>query len=127
MNLSMAAHLDVVVVIVDAGAQLDLLDLDDLLLLARLVLRFCSSYLYLPKSRILQTGGSACGRHLDQIEAGLGGPGQGLVAGDDADHFAALVHQAHPRASDLLVDARPVAGRRDAAGGDLAMEHSFSC
>src|SRR5215469_15117217 len=50
-------HLDVVVVVVDARPKLDLLDVDDLLLF----LRFCSSYLNLPKSRILQTGGLACG------------------------------------------------------------------
>ena len=43
----------------------------------------------------LADGGIGLGSDLDQIEAGFGGPGQRLVAGDDADHVAAFIHQAH--------------------------------
>src|SRR3546814_317888 len=54
-------HLGVVIVVVDVGTHLDLLDLLRLLRLPREVGLFWASYLYLPTSRNLATGGSALG------------------------------------------------------------------
>src|ERR1700722_1123806 len=110
------AHLDVVVVIVDAGAELDLLDLDHLLLLARGVEALLLLVFVFAEIEDLADGGIGLGGDLDQIEGGFGGPGESLVTGDDADHVAALVHQAQTRRGDFVVDPRAVATRRGGGG-----------
>ena len=103
------AHLDVVIMIVDAGTQLDLLDLDDLLLLAGSAEALLLLVFVLAEIEDLADGGIGLGGDLDQIEAGFDGAGERLVAGDDPDHIAALIHQAHARRGDFVVDARTVA------------------
>jgi hypothetical protein len=92
-ELEHAPHLDVIVVIVDAGAQLDLLDLDDLLLLARLVAALLLFVFVLAEVEDLADGGIGVGRDFDEVEAGLDGLGERLVAGDDSQHLAPFVHQ----------------------------------
>ena len=47
-SASSPASLHVVIVLADGRAQLDFLDLDDLLLLRASLAFFCCSYLYLP-------------------------------------------------------------------------------
>src|SRR5713101_7786988 len=108
-----AAHLDVVVVVVDAGAQLDLLDLDDLLLLARLVAALLLLVFVLAEIEDLADGGIGVGRYLDQVEAGFARLDESLAAGDDPEHLTSLVHETDPGAEDLFVDARAIfRGRR---------------
>src|SRR6516164_4305046 len=67
------SHLHVVVVLVDTGAQLDLLDVDDLLPLARYVLLLLLLILELPGVEDLADRGIGVGRNLDEVEAGIGG------------------------------------------------------
>src|ERR1700730_2452737 len=111
-----AAHLDVVVVVIDAGAQLDLLDLDDLLLLARLVAALLFLVFELAEIEDLDHRRVSIGGDLDEIEACLEGALQGLAARHDADHLAALIDKADARHADLLVDAWTVPGRRHVLG-----------
>src|SRR3979411_46309 len=75
---------------------------------------FCSSYLNLPKSRILHTGGSAPGAVSTQSTAAFTGMGSAFVAPAPPDHIAALGDEADAHRADLLVDAGPLAG-----GGDV--------
>jgi len=111
-ELDHRAHLDVVVVLVDAGAQLDLLDLDDLLLLARLVLLLLLLVLELAVVEDLADRGRGGGGNLDQVEAGFGGLFQGFAKRDHPGHLAALVDEADAHGGDLFVDARAVAAGR---------------
>ena len=105
------AHLHVVIVIVDAGPDLDLLDLDDLLLLAGLVLLLLGLVFELAEIEDLADRRIGIGRDLDQIEAGLGGHVERFARGDDPDHLAVFLDKSDARHGDLGVDARPVAGR----------------
>jgi hypothetical protein len=56
--------------------------------------RFCVSYLNLPKSMILQTGGTAVGEISTKIKAGLFGHLQGAGGGHHPDVFAIRTDQA---------------------------------
>ena len=49
-------------------------------------------------------------RYLDEVETGVGGHGESLVALDDPNHIAALVDQAHTYDADLAVDPGSLAG-----------------
>src|ERR1700755_3396028 len=71
---------------------------------------FCSSYLYLPKSRILQTGGAAFGAIFTISAPAIGAPREGLVTTDNPNHVTALVDEAHAQDCDFAVDARPLPG-----------------
>ena len=106
-----AAHLNVVVVIVDAGTQLDLLDLDDLLLFARLVAALLLLVFVLAEVENLADRRIGVGRDFDEIEAGLDGLGERVVAGDDPQHLAPFVHQPDAWREDVVVDAGAFFGR----------------
>jgi hypothetical protein len=106
------AHLHFVIVVVDVGAHLDLFDLDDLLVLTRLVrllLRFVFVFAVVGD---LGDRRNRIGRDLDQIETGLFGHLDGLAGTEDADHVAVLVDQSDLRRFDFAVDARTLAGGR---------------
>ena len=108
-----AAHLDVVIVVVDAGAQLDLLDLDDLLLLARLVLVLLLFVFELAEIEDLADRRIGVGR---RPRRGRGRPRSAMASAS----LRVTTPTISPRSStrrtlrdgDLVVDARPVAGRR---------------
>src|SRR6266568_2258523 len=108
-----AAHLDVVVVLVDAGAQLDLLDLDDLLLLARLVLLLLLLVFVFAVIEDLADRRLGARRDLDEVETGLIGHGERFVPGDYPDHTPLLIDEAYAGDSDFFIDARTFAGRRE--------------
>src|SRR5579863_1617568 len=107
-EVSHAAHLDVVIVIVDAGAKLDLFDLDHLLLLARLVLALLLLVFEFAEIEDFADRRIGVGRHFDEVEPGLDGAGDGIAARDDAHHLAAFVDETHARREDFFVDARPI-------------------
>jgi len=107
------AGLHVVVVRVDVGAELDLLDLHHLLPLARLVLLLLLLELELAIVQDLANGRIRVGHDLDQIEAGLRGGFESRRRGHDALLLALLIDQQDARNADVLVDARPfLLGRR---------------
>src|SRR5258708_15904073 len=91
-----AAHLDVVVVVVDAGAQLDLLDLDDLLLLARLVAALLLLVFELAEIEDLDHRRVRVGGDLDEIETRLKGTLQGLAPGPHPHPFPPPLHNSAP-------------------------------
>jgi hypothetical protein len=88
------AHLDVVVMGVRVGTELHLLDLDRLLLLARLGFAFLLFVLELAEIHDLADGRIGVGRNLHQVEAGLRGHVHGLGGVHDADVFAVRADQA---------------------------------
>ena len=102
---------------VDAGAQLDLLDLDDFLLLARFVLALLFFVFELAEIEDLANRRLSVGRNLNQIETGVGSHADGFPGRHDPHHAAVFAHKAHLRDIDLVIDARSiVAGRRGLLG-----------
>ena len=86
-------HLDVVVVIVDGRAHLDLLDLDDLLLLARLGGLFLLFVFELAVVHELDDGRLRFRRNFDEVEAFFFGDGAGFVDADGAVFVAVVSDQ----------------------------------
>src|SRR4029077_4801703 len=105
-----AAHLDRVIVVIDARAQLDLFDLDDLLLFTGFVLFLLFFILELAVIEDLADRRIGIGPHLDKVETGIGRHLDRLIAPDNSDHLAVFVDEAHARHADLVVDAGSLAG-----------------
>jgi hypothetical protein len=84
-------------VIVDARAEFDFLDLDDLLFLLGLVLFLLFFVFELAEIEDLADRRIGVGRDLDQVEAGFGRHVQSLVATDDAHHLAMFINKADLR------------------------------
>src|SRR5256714_882083 len=87
------AHLHVVVVIVDHRPQLDLLDLDDLLLLAGLGGFFLRGIFELPVVHDLANGRIIVRRNLDKVHAGFDGHLDGNNGLDRSMVEAGLINQ----------------------------------
>src|SRR5262249_61783315 len=92
--------------VIDAGAHLDFLDLDDLLALARLggfllLLIFVLAEIQDFGDRRIGIGGN-----LHQVEPCLGGAGKSVRNGDDPDVVPGLVDQANFPDADILVHPR---------------------
>ena len=119
------AHLHLVVVVVDHRAELDLLDLDDLLLLAGFGLLLLLLEPILAVIQDLADRRRGVGRNLDQIEPGLLGLGQCVCDGDSSEVCTVGADQVNLFDADVLVGARAVlldGGLRSlwaANGGDL--------
>src|SRR5579872_95156 len=112
--LEVAVHgagFDVVVVRVDVGAQPDLLDLDQLLPLARGALLLLLFELVLAVVEDLADRRVGVRRHLDQVEPRLLGGLQCGGGGHDALFFTLLIDQEHAGDTDIFIDARAVLGR----------------
>ena len=105
-------HFDVVVVLVDVRPHLDFLDVDDLLLLARLALALLFLVLELAEVHDLADRRVRGGRDLDQVQAHGHGTLYGFCCGNDADVLARFVDQADAWLLDALVDTRSASGRR---------------
>ena len=71
---------------------------------------FCSSYLYLPKSRDFTDWGIGVGRYFDEIETDIRGHRKRVTAPDNTHHLAPLVHEAYARDTDLVIDPGSLAG-----------------
>ena len=106
------AHLHIVIVIVDHRPQLDFLDLDDLLLLARLGGFLLRLVFVLAVVEDLADGRARIGGDLHEIEAGVLRHGQGVGGIDDPLIGAVFVDELDLADADLLVDARPLLGSR---------------
>src|SRR6185312_14490243 len=105
-------HLHVVIVIVDGGAHLDLLDLDDLLLLAGFVGLFLLLVFVLAIVHQLADGGLVVGRHLHNVEAFFLAQSERLIQADLAILMAVVADQQDSLGDDFVVDARAILGRR---------------
>jgi hypothetical protein len=95
-------------VVVDHRAELDLLDLDDLLLLAGFGLLFLFLESVLAVIEDLADRRHGVGRDLDQIETGLLGLGQSLCDRDGSEVGTVLVDQVNLANADIFVDALAV-------------------
>src|ERR1700733_8925121 len=104
------AHFHVVIVIVDHRTEFYLLDLDDLLLLARLGgFLLCLVFIF-AKIENLADWWDRIRRDLDQIEPGLLRHGQSCLTFGDAFVGAVFVDELDLANADLLVDARTLLG-----------------
>src|SRR3546814_217570 len=97
---------------VDAGTQLDFLQLDDLLLLARLGGLFLGLVFVLAVIEDLGNGRLRGGRNLAEVETGLFGQTHGFADGDHPAIFAFGVKQADIGDVDFVIDPRSVGLRR---------------
>jgi len=98
------AHLHIVIVGIGPGTELDLLDLDDVLLLAGLGLAFLLLVLELAEVHDLADRRFRVRRDLDKIKTGLFGHHHGTGGGDDSDVLAIGADQSDLGAADSLVD-----------------------
>src|SRR5471032_3214110 len=105
-------HLHVVIVIVDGGAHLDLLDLDDFLLLAGFVGFLLLFVFELAVIHQLADGRLVVGRDLDHVEAFFVAQSQRLVQADLAILMAVVSDQENGFGGDFVIDARAILGRR---------------
>jgi hypothetical protein len=104
-------------VIVDGRAHLDLLDLDDLLLLAGLVGLFLLLVFVLAIVHQLADRRLVVGRDLDHVETLFLAQRQGLIEAQFAIFVAVLADQENGARGDLIVDARAALGRGLALAG----------
>src|SRR5581483_88149 len=104
-------HLHVVIVIVDGRAHLDLLDLDDLLLLAGLVGLFLLFVFVFAVIHQLADGRLVLGRDFDHVEAFFLAQGQSLFQADFAIFVPVDADQEDGAGGDFVVDARSAFGR----------------
>src|SRR5690606_18801473 len=96
---------DLVVMRVGAGAELDFLDLDDLLLLARLGLFLLLFVLELAEVHDLADRRHRVGRDLDEVEAKFLGHGHGPARRDHPDVLAVGAVEADRGGAGAFVDA----------------------
>jgi hypothetical protein len=99
-------------VAVDVRAHLDLLDLDDLLVLARLGRLLLVGVFQLAEVKDLDDGRRGVGGNFYEIEACLFGGQECVVDGNIASVGTVDVDQLDPGNPDVTVGARAVLGRR---------------
>jgi hypothetical protein len=97
---------------VDVGAHLDLLDLDDLLLLAGFALLLLFLEFELPVIENLADRRVGVGRDLHEIQPGLGGMLESFFDGDNALHFAFRIDKADGTDGDQFIDTGAFTDRR---------------
>ena len=115
VTLAEEAHslvlLSLVVVLVHRDGELDFLNGDDLLLLAR---RSLALVLLIEKLAVVLNaadGRNGVGRNLNQIEAALACNFQGFKGWHDAELLASIVDDAHFARADSFIDADELFGR----------------
>ena len=108
-------HLHAVVVLVNARTQLDFLDLDDLLLLARLGGLLLLGEAKAPVVEDFADGRRGVRRDLDEIEPGLLGNAQRVQQLNDAVILAFGIDQLHFTCANFTVGARAFLLRRRGA------------
>ena len=107
-----------VVVRVDLGAHLDLLDLDALLLLACLLLPDVAFVLVLAVVHDPADGRLGERGHLDQVEVLILGALERVLSGDDADLRPVLIDQTNLGGTDPVVDTRINGDRASPPGAE---------
>jgi hypothetical protein len=98
-------------VIVDGRAHLDLLDLDDLLLLARFGGFFLLFVFVFAVVHQFDHGRFGFGRHLNQVVPALFCNGAGFVGADLAKFVSVIADQKNRARGNLFIDAGSVLGR----------------
>ncbi|HEY3637048.1 MAG TPA: hypothetical protein VGK90_02770 [Rhizomicrobium sp.] len=104
-------HFHVIVVIVDRRAHLDLLDLDDLLLLARLGGFFLLFVFEFPVVHEFGHGRGSFRRNFDEIEPLFFRDGAGFVGSDLTIFVPVCSDEQEAACVNLLIHAWPVLGR----------------
>ncbi len=99
-------HAIFIIMIVGAGAKLDLFDRDDNLLLLRLVGFLLGFVLKLAKVDNTTHGRIGCGCNLDQIQAFFARSANGFARLQDSELFSVVINHAHFGHADSFVDAR---------------------
>jgi hypothetical protein len=99
-------------VIVDGGAHLDLLDLDDLLLLAGLVGLLLLLVFVFAIVHQLADGRLVVGRDLNHVEAFFFAERECFIESDLAILMAVVADQQDCFGIDFVIDARAILGRR---------------
>jgi hypothetical protein len=97
---------------IDVGAHLDLLDLDDLLVLARLGSLLLVGVFQFAEIEDLDDGRLRVGRNLNEIQACLFGGQKRIVDGNIAAVVAVGIDKLDPGNPDIRVGARAVLGGR---------------
>src|SRR3954462_1790803 len=103
-------HLHVVVVIVDGRAHLHFLELDDLLLLARLGLLLLLLVFELAVVHQLDDRRICFGGNLDKIESALLRDGAGFVYAEGAEFVPVVSDKKNGAGADVFIDAGAVLG-----------------
>src|SRR6516225_8127852 len=106
-----AAHFNIVVVVVDTGAQLDFFDFDDFLFFASFVLFLLLFVFVLAEVEDFTDWRVSVRRYLDEVETGIRGHRERLVTPDDTNHVPAFVDKANAHDADFVVYPRPFPGR----------------
>lgn len=102
------AHLDLVIVLVDAGPELDFLDLNRLLLFARFGGFLLLLEAILPVIHHLGDGWVVVRRNFDKIEPGVAGDCQGFYDGNGAAVGSGRIDQLNFADTDVFVGARAI-------------------
>src|SRR5215469_3898155 len=103
-------HFHVIIVIIDHRPELNFLDLDDLLFLARLGSLLLFLVLKFTEIEDLAGGGGHVGGDFDEIESRLQRNVERITEGNDAAVCSSLVDQLHLSDANVFVDARAVLG-----------------
>ena len=114
--------LELVIVLVDLGPELDLLHLDDVLVPLRFARALLLLVLILPVVHDPADRGNGRGGDLHQVEPFLSGDCQGLRRRHDAELLTRVVNHADFTDANAFVDAEPVV----AAAGAIAIESDRS-
>ena len=118
-------HLDLVIVVIDGGAHLDLFDLDDLLVLASLVGLLLGLIFEAAEIKDLADRRLGIRRDLDEVEACFLGSSQRILNRGDANILAVFTDQLNfTDTTNFAVDTRPILSgflrfERTANGGSL--------
>jgi hypothetical protein len=109
-------HFDIVVMRIDIGTELDFLDLNGLLLFARLRSLLLSLELVFPEIHDLADGDFPINRNLHEIETNLLSSGKRVALICCAVIFARLVDELNIACDNGFVNARPLLGGRACDG-----------
>src|SRR5271169_4469763 len=110
-ELDHTAHFNIVIVVIDAGAQFDLFNFDYFLFFTRLVLLFLFFVFVLAEVEDFADWRVCVRRYFHEVETGRGRHGKRFVTPEYYHHVAALVDEAHIQDGDFAVNARSLPGR----------------
>ncbi len=106
-KLDHVAHFDVIIMYIGIGAEFDFLNLDDLLLFARLALTFLLFIFELAEIHDLTNGRIGIGRDLDQVKPGLVGQFHAARRADNANIVSICSNKPNFGGRDASIDAWP--------------------
>ena len=104
-ELVRVAHFGLIVVVFDARAHLDLFEFDNLLALAGLVGLFLLLVFELAEVHDLADRRVYVRRHLNEVEAGVGGAVERVTGADNAEVVAFIIDEANIRHVNIAIGA----------------------